>query len=110
MTKRKQRLRDVYESCMREFYANSIGFDGQAGDYDKLKENPIKDEQGNDTIPFEDYYLDRDVFDEIMNRHLKTKGLSPFDKSTLRFHLHLGVSPNSSKERWEERRQAALNK
>lgn len=91
----EKKFKEIYTNCMRELYANSIGLDGKPGDWDNLLATAEKNDEGKLIIPFMDYYLPREKFDAIYNKHCKIKGLSPFVLKSLSFHIYLGASPTS---------------
>lgn len=101
MTRKK--LEDIYFECMRDLYRNSIGLDGKPGDFDYLLENATILENGIKEIPFMDYYIPDDKFQEIVEKHIPKKA-SKYDRYSLKSSIYLGASPTSCKERWEERR------
>lgn len=103
---KKNKLEEIYFACMRELYANAIGLDGKAGDFDELLKNATIDEEGRKHIPFMDYYLDREEFEKITEKHYgkSVKKLSKLERNWLSMNIHLGASPTSYKEGWEERK------
>ena len=104
---KKNKIIDVYFDFLRELYANSIGFDGRAGDFDDLMLHKQIGLDGRPTIAMDDYYLDRDKFEEIVNKYKKyeMKKLRPYERKMLEHELYLGASPTCNKESWEQRKQ-----
>ena len=108
---RKNKIKDIYFSFLRELYANSIGFDGNAGDFDYLMEHKVIGIDGRPTIAMEDYYMDKNKFEEIVERYKKTelKVLRPYERQAIVNEFYLGATPTCNKEKWEERK-SKLNK
>lgn len=104
---KKDRLRDIYFNFLRELYANAIGFDGKAGDFYYLMLHKEIGLDGRPTIAMDDYYIDRDKFEEIVNRYKKyeMKRLRPYERKALEHELYLGATPTCNKESWEQRKQ-----
>lgn len=104
---KKDRLIDIYFNFLRELYANAIGFDGKAGNFDYLMEHKGIGFDGLPTIAMDDYYMDRDKFEEIVSRYKKyeMKKLRPYERKMLEHELYLGATPTCNKESWEQRKQ-----
>ena len=80
---------DIY----KELYANSQ----PKADFDKLVNSAEKNEKGEKIIPFENYFIDQKLMDEIIKKHLKNKRLTKLTKNSIRVNVYLGVSPVSKK-------------
>ena len=80
---------DIY----RELYTNSE----PSCDFDELVNSAEKNEKGEKIIPFENYFIDQGLMDEIIEKHLKNKRLTKLAKNSIKFNIYLGVSPRSKK-------------
>ena len=76
---------DIY----RELYANSE----PKADFDELVNSAEKNEKGEKIIPFENYFIDQEVMDEIIEKHLKNKRLTKLAKNAIKVNVYLGSSP-----------------
>lgn len=88
-TKVQKIIWDIY----RELYANSE----PKADFDELVNSAEKNEEGEKIIPFENYFIDQKLMDEIIEKHLKNKRLTKLTKNSIRVNVYLGVSPVSKK-------------
>jgi hypothetical protein len=82
------KLNTILHDCYREMYANA---DPKA-DFDVLVEKAETNELGQKVIPFNDYLIDRDVFQEILDRHRK-KIKPTYLRKAFRIAIVLGCSP-----------------
>lgn len=80
---KQDKLEQLYIKIMCEIYANAE----PSADFMKL----IEKHKGDRTDWFKSYYLDRDKFDEIYDRH--TKRLNKHDEMDLGMAVYLGCSP-----------------
>ena len=76
---------DIY----KELYANSE----PKTDFDELVKSAEKNEKGEKTIPFENYFIEQELMDEIIEKHLKNKRLTKLAKNAIKVNVYLGVSP-----------------
>ena len=88
-TKIQKIVWDIY----RELYANSE----PKADFDELVNSAEKNEEGQKIIPFENYFIEQELMDEIIEKHLKNKRLTKLAKNSIRVNVYLGVSPMSKK-------------
>ena len=88
-TKAQKIVWDIY----RELYANSE----PKADFDELVNSAEKNEEGQKIIPFENYFIDQEVMDEIIEKHLKNKRLTKLAKNSIKFNIYMGVAPRSKK-------------
>ena len=80
--------------CYRELYANAT----PPASFDELLENATVNEQGQKVIPFLDYEIDEDVFEEIVADTIKVYKINrSFLKQSFRFTILLGCSPKFRK-------------
>ena len=94
----------IYMACMRELYENAEHISGKRGNFDELVANTTVDEKGKKWIPFDEYYIDYDKFNEIFEKHcgLRVKGVNRHVRNGFSMHIYLGASPTSSRENWEK--------
>ena len=88
-TKIQKIIWDIY----KELYANSE----PKTDFDELVKSAQKNEKGEKIIPFENYFIEQELMDEIVEKHLKNKRLTKLAKNSIKFNIYLGVSPRSKK-------------
>ena len=80
--------------CYRELYANAT----PPASFDELLENATVNEQRQKVIPFLDYEIDEDVFEEIVADTIKVYQINrSFLKQSFRFTILLGCSPKFKK-------------
>jgi hypothetical protein len=80
--------------CYRELYANAT----PPASFDELLENATVNEQGQKVIPFLDYEIEEDVFEEIVADTIKVYKINrSFLKQSFRFTILLGCSPKFKK-------------
>lgn len=92
-TTKKMRIEDAMLNCYRDLFANST----PKGDFDKLVEEAPLNEFNQKVIPFMDYEIDENIFDEILQKYLDDKSLklSKYEKRSFSISIHLGCSPKS---------------
>lgn len=88
-TKIQKIIWDIY----KELYANSE----PKADFNELVNSAEKNEKGEKIIPFENYFIEQELMDEIIEKHLKNKRLTKLAKNSIRVNVYLGVSPVSKK-------------
>jgi hypothetical protein len=76
----------------KEVYAKST----PPADWDELLANAPVNERGEKEIPFDDYEVEQEVFDEIFERY--TKRMREWDKRTFRFNFYLGATPRTKRK------------
>ena len=88
---RAKRIDNVVMNCYRELFANST----PVGDFDKMMAEADKNEFGQLVIPFMDYELEEEKFEEIVQKHMDDKSikLTPYEKRGFSVSIHLGCSP-----------------
>jgi hypothetical protein len=91
---KEKKLEKLVLDIYRELYKNST----PSADFDELLKNATIDERGEKIIPFMDYYIDKEKFDEIVENKLKTVKLDEWYKRGVRFNVYLGCSPTSLKK------------
>ena len=88
-TKIQKIIWDIY----KELYANSE----PKADFDELVNSAEKNEKGEKIILFENYFIEQDLMDEIIEKHLKNKRLTKLAKNSIKFNIYMGVAPRSKK-------------
>jgi hypothetical protein len=81
--------------CYRELYANAT----PPASFDELLENATVNEQGQKVIPFLDYEIEEDVFEEIVADTIKVYKINrSYLKQSFRFTIMMGCSPKFKKD------------
>lgn len=91
--RQKKNLKEIVLNIYRELYQKAT----PSADFDQLLEDAKVDDEGRKVIDYESYYLDSDVYDEIVKRHIKENKLTGFDKTAVQFEVYLGVGPSGAK-------------
>ena len=91
MARKKKSLKNIVFDIYRELYENSE----PKADFDILVENAEIMSDGRKYIPYNDYEIDGDLMDEIINKHMIRNRLNKFDKQDIRIENLLGCSPNT---------------
>lgn len=89
-TKEQKIIWQIY----RELYANSE----PSCDFDWLVNSAEKDKNGRKIIPFNNYEISIEDYNEILERNLKGKRLTKLKQQAIRNSIALGVSPRFKKE------------
>ena len=84
-TKIQKIIWDIY----KELYANSE----PKTDFDELVNSAEKNEKGEKIIPFGNYFIEQELMDEIIEKHLKNKRLTKLAKNAIKVNVYLGASP-----------------
>ena len=80
--------------CYRELYANAT----PPASFDELLENATVNEQGQKVIPFLDYEIEEDVFEDIVADTIKVYKINrSYLKQSFRFTILMGCSPKFKK-------------
>jgi len=76
--------------CYRELYANAT----PPASFDELLDSATVNEQGQKVIPFLDYEIDQDVFEDIVADTIDVyKIKKSYLKKSFRFTILMGCSP-----------------
>lgn len=88
---RQKRIENAMMDCYRDLFANST----PKGDFDKLMEEAEINEYGQKVIPFMDYEIDQEDFDQILEKYMASKDLklSAYEKRGFSIAITLGCSP-----------------
>ena len=78
---------ELAHTIYRELYANST----PKGDWDEMLKNAKINERGQKIINFDDYEIERELFEQILKKHIK--GLRKRTQHEMSFTIYLGCSP-----------------
>jgi hypothetical protein len=87
------KIDDALFDCYRELFANST----PVGDFDKLVESATINERGQKEIPFDDYEIPEQKFQDIISQTLKKHKVPKSLHQSFSVAIHLGCSPRFSK-------------
>lgn len=96
--RKKKTLKDVVFDIYRELYINSE----PSADFDQLVESAEIMEDGRKNIHYENYEIDGELMDEIVERHLKKNKLKDRERQAVKFEIYLGASPMTKRKLKEE--------
>lgn len=88
-TKEQKIIWDIY----RELYKAST----PSADFDELVNSAEKNELGQKIIPFNDYEISLEDYQEIIERNLKGQRLTKLKKQAIKNSVALGCSPRFKK-------------
>ena len=94
MKKRLEKLKQAVFACYAELYENAT----PKADFYELMENSPKNERGQIDIPFMDYSIEAEKYDEILEKFVNDKKLkmTNAEKSDFRVTINLGCSPKTT--------------
>lgn len=96
----QEKINKAEIDCYRELYANSIGLDGKAGNFDELMNNASINEYGQKEIPFEDYYISKEDFERIVAKYRQQ--LPHMYRNGFNVMMYLGATPTCNDERFKD--------
>lgn len=80
--------------CLRQLYANAT----PPANFDELVEKADVNERGQKVVDFMSYYVDKDLFEEIVKQTIKDFKLKKeIELRDFKFLVYLGPSPTSRK-------------
>lgn len=88
-----KKINDVMTSIYTELYAVSE----PSVSWNYLLESAELNEQGLKIIPYNDYLIDQEVYEEIVKRHLKESKLPKWRREAVSRGILLGCSPKFKK-------------
>ena len=91
MAKKKKDLKEILFDIYRDLYANSE----PKADFDELVNNAEVDSEGRKIIPYNDYEIDDELMDRIVETHLRANRLSSIDRGRLKISVYLGCGPRT---------------
>jgi hypothetical protein len=87
---KNKKIDEAIMDCYRELYANAT----PPASFDELLENATTNEQGQKVIPFLDYEIAEDLFEEIVAATIKFYKINrSYLKQSFRFTILMGCSP-----------------
>lgn len=86
---KKKKLDNVLLNIYRDLYKYS----DPSVDFDMLVESAECDDKGRKIIPYDNYTIDGEVMDKIINMHIISNRLKGDDRKLVRVHAYLGCSP-----------------
>ena len=87
MTNKK--IDEAMMHCYRELYSNAT----PPASFDELLENATTNEQGQKVIPYNDYEIEEDLFEEIVKDAIKYYKIKKSIRVPFRNTILLGCSP-----------------
>lgn len=87
--RKKKKLTEIAFDIYRELYANSE----PKADFDLLLESAEIMLDGRKNIHYENYEIDGELMDDIVERHLKENKLNPNERQAIKLEIYLGASP-----------------
>ena len=82
---------------MTEIYVDLYKSSTPPGNFKELVKNAKLNEQGQKIIPFDEYEIDYDLFQLILDGHVAKTKLSPYIKNKIKTSIYLGCSPKYKK-------------
>lgn len=87
MTKDERICWEIY----RDLYDNAE----PKANFDELVANAKINERGQKEIPYTDYQINSDLFDEIFEKHMKKNKIPQRTQRAFRFEIYLGCGPST---------------
>lgn len=95
--RKKKTLKDITFDIYRELYIMAT----PSADFDFLVETAEIMSDGRKNIHYENYEIDGEVMDEIVERHLKKNKITNRERQAIKFEIYLGASPMTKKHKNE---------
>lgn len=95
--RKKKTLKDVVFDIYRELYLSAT----PSVDFDFLVETAEVMPDGRKNIHYENYEIDGELMDEIVERHLKENKLKDRERQVVKFEIYLGASPMTKRNKNE---------
>ena len=92
---RRKRLEEIIFDCYRELYKEST----PSADFDALLEAAPSDNMGRKVIKYDDYYIPREKFEEIAEKHKKRMKMYRHEEHAYGIAVYLGASPSSKNKK-----------
>jgi hypothetical protein len=91
--KQDKKIEDLIHTIYSELYANSTPY----ADWKELIDNAELNELGQKVIPYDKHEIDKDLYDTIVNKHLKESKFPKWRKESISRGILLGCSPKFKK-------------
>lgn len=85
----KKTLNDIMFEIYRDMYKNSE----PSADFDFLVKTAEISDDGKKIIPYDKYFIDKSMYDKIIEEHILLNGLNENEKKTIIINSALGCSP-----------------
>lgn len=86
---KSDKLKKIILNCYEELYQNST----PKGNFKELLANAELNERGEKVIPFDDYRLDRDIYESIVDKYIKKYKMNAYTQKVFNFQMYLGCGP-----------------
>ena len=86
---KRGKIDEALFDCYRELFANST----PKGDFDHMFENAEINEMGQKVIPFDDYEIEEQLFQQIIQDIIKKHKIPKYLRQRFSVTIHLGCSP-----------------
>ena len=95
---KQNKIDDALFDCYRELFANST----PKGDFDLLVESATINDRGQKEIPFDNYEISEEKFQEIIKETLTKHKVPKRLHQSFSVAIHLGCSPRFSRKQDEK--------
>ena len=95
---KQNKIDDALFDCYRELFANST----PKGDFDLLVESAAINDRGQKEIPFDNYEISEEKFQEIIKETLTKHKVPKRLHQSFSVAIHLGCSPRFSRKQDEK--------
>ena len=95
---KEMRNKDKDERILWEIYRELFKQSEPSADFDQLVEDAIIDEDGRKHIPYNDYAIDGEEMDKIIESVLKKNRIPVWRRPSYRFAILLGCSPTTKRK------------
>jgi hypothetical protein len=89
-----KKLLEIYHNIMRDIYDKAQ----PSEDWDKIQTMP----EAHDNSFLDKHYMPKEVFEYIVESHLKKTRVPKWQKQQIKNTVFLGCSPTTNKETWEK--------
>jgi len=93
-----KKIHKIILDCYQELYENST----PKGNYKEMFDNAELNERGEKIIPFDDYELDRETYQNIVNKYINKHKMDKYSQGTFNFYMYLGSGPKFKKIKEDE--------
>ena len=93
MITRRKRLQQLVEDCYKELYKEA----NPSVNFEELLEKAPLDDLGRKIINYENYYLPKEKFEEIVNKYKSKMQMNKYEESSYNMAIYLGATPTCRK-------------